>query len=154
MAWRRRCASRSRAKVESPRMLIRSIGSIWTATLRLIRFPRQPSGNANGTLTYFAAPCPGAQPPGTGITVPQLSIASKLYAIFALLATVTVGLAGIAVVNALHHVELTGEFEAAQAGAHNVDRANGLIYAVMMEARGIYLADDAKTAQPYADSLL
>ena len=71
--------------------------------------------------------------------LPQISIATKLYAIFALLATVTVGLAAVAVVNARHHVALTDEFEAAQAGAQNVDRANGLIYAVMMEARGIYL---------------
>ena len=88
------------------------------------------------------------------VKLPQLSIATKLYAIFALLATVTVGLAAVAVVNARHHVDLTSEFEAAQAGAQNVDRANGLIYAVMMEARGIYLARDAKAAQSHADSLL
>src|SRR5262245_1782998 len=40
MACPRCCASRSRAKVESPRMLIRSIGSICTATLRVIDCPR------------------------------------------------------------------------------------------------------------------
>ncbi len=86
--------------------------------------------------------------------LPQFSIATKLYAIFALLATVTVGLAVVAVVNARHHATLTGEFEAALAGSQNVDRANGLIYGVVMEARGIYLARDAKSASPFADSLL
>ena len=86
--------------------------------------------------------------------LPQFSIATKLYAIFALLATVTVGLAIVAVVNARHHAALTGEFETALAGSQNVDRANGLIYAVNMEARGIYLARDAKSAEVFAESLL
>jgi methyl-accepting chemotaxis protein len=88
------------------------------------------------------------------VKLPQLSIASKLYAIFALLATVTVGLAAVALFNARQHVALTGEFEAALAGAQSVDRANGLIYAVMMEARGIYMSRDAKEAAIYAESLL
>src|SRR5215467_16336995 len=39
MAWPRFCASSSSAKVESPRMLIRSIGSICTATFRRIHLP-------------------------------------------------------------------------------------------------------------------
>jgi methyl-accepting chemotaxis protein len=87
------------------------------------------------------------------VKLPQVSIATKLYAIFALLATVTVVLAAVMVVNARHHQSLTDEFEAAQAGAHNVDRANGLIYAVMMEARGVYFARDAKAAEAPAESL-
>ena len=41
----------------------------------------------------------------------SLSIAAKLYAIFALLATATVGLALVAVVSARHHATLTDEFE-------------------------------------------
>lgn len=85
--------------------------------------------------------------------LPQVSIATKLYAIFALLATVTVALAAVMVVNAQHHQSLTNEFEAAQAGAQNVDRANSLIYAVMMEARGVYLLRDAAAAEAPAESL-
>jgi methyl-accepting chemotaxis protein len=88
------------------------------------------------------------------VKLPQFSIATKLYAIFALLATVTVGLAIVAVVNARHHAALTDEFEAALAGSQNVDRANGLIYGVMMEARGIYLAHDSTSSAPFAESLL
>ena len=45
--------------------------------------------------------------------LPQFTIATKLYAIFALLATVTVGPAIVAVVNARHHAALTNEFKAA-----------------------------------------
>ena len=76
------------------------------------------------------------------LTLPQLSIAAKLYAIFALLATATVALALIAVVNARQHAALTDEFEAALHGAQNVERVNGLIYAVVMESRGIYMSPD------------
>ena len=72
--------------------------------------------------------------------LPQLSIASKLYAIFALLATATVGLAAVAVVSARQHAVLTKEFESVYSGAMDVERVNGLIYAVGMETRGISLA--------------
>jgi methyl-accepting chemotaxis protein len=57
------------------------------------------------------------------------SIAAKLYAIFALLATVTVALALIAVLSARRHVALTNQFESALQGVQNVERINGLIYA-------------------------
>ena len=85
---------------------------------------------------------------------PRLSIATKLYAIFALLATATVVLALVAVVNARRHAALTDEFESALQGAQNVERINGLIYAVVMESRGIYMSEDAPSRKKYADGLL
>ena len=85
---------------------------------------------------------------------PRLSIAAKLYAIFALLATATVVLALVAVVNARQHAALTDEFEAALQGSQNVERINGLIYAVVMESRGVYMSADAPTGKKYADGLL
>lgn len=36
----------------------------------------------------------------------------------------------------------------------NVDRANGLIYAIVMESRGIYLSDDHEQTRRYAELLL
>ncbi len=86
--------------------------------------------------------------------LPHLSIATKLYAIFALLATMTVGLAGVAVYNAHRHEALTDDFESAYAGALNVQRVDALIYAVVMELRGIYMSPDIKTAKVYGDGLL
>ncbi|MEA2954357.1 MAG: methyl-accepting chemotaxis protein, partial [Alphaproteobacteria bacterium] len=83
----------------------------------------------------------------------NVTIAAKLYAIFALLATVTIALAAVAVVNARQHALLTREFEAAFQGAQNVERVNGLIQAVVMESRGIYLAADADTAKSRANAL-
>ncbi|MES1155611.1 MAG: HAMP domain-containing protein, partial [Pseudorhodoplanes sp.] len=82
------------------------------------------------------------------------SIATKLYAIFALLATATVALAAIAVINAQHHAALTDEFEAAFKGSQNVERINSLIYAVVMDSRGVYMSPDIETAKKYAKGLL
>jgi len=88
------------------------------------------------------------------VKLPHFSIATKLYAIFALLATVTVALAIVAVSNARRHAALTDEFESAFAGAMNVERINTLIYAVVMESRGIYMSPDIATAKVYGAGLL
>src|SRR6185312_13508828 len=85
--------------------------------------------------------------------LPKLSIAAKLYVIFVLLATVTVALAGVAILNAKRHVALTREFNSAFIGAENVDRINSLIYAVVMESRGIYMSPDIATAKKFAAGL-
>jgi methyl-accepting chemotaxis protein len=86
--------------------------------------------------------------------LPSLSIAAKLYTIFALLATATAALAGIAVVNARHHAAMTSDYETSLAGTQNVERVDGLVYAVVMESRGIYMSSDIPTAKKYGDGLL
>ena len=42
----------------------------------------------------------------------------------------------------------------ARAGQAYIERANGLVYAVAMESRGIYMAEDATAAKPFVDNLL
>jgi methyl-accepting chemotaxis protein len=88
------------------------------------------------------------------VKLPNLSIAKKLYLIFTLLATVTVALAAVAVSNARRHAALTDEFRSAFIGAMNVELVNGLIYAVVMESRGIYMSSDIPTANVYGEGLL
>ncbi len=88
------------------------------------------------------------------MTLPKLSIAAKLYVIFALMATTTIALSAVAVTAARHHQNLTDEFESANAGTLNVEKVNGLIYAVVMESRGVYMSDDLKTSKIYADGIL
>jgi len=88
------------------------------------------------------------------VTLPKLSIAAKLYAIFALTATTTVALSVVAVQNARHHAALTDEFESANAGTWNVERVNGLIYAVVMESRGVYMSADLAASKVYADGII
>jgi methyl-accepting chemotaxis protein len=83
----------------------------------------------------------------------KLSIAAKLYVIFALLATMTAALAAAAILNANRNVVRTEEFDSAFVGAENVERINSLIYAVVMESRGIYMSPDIATAKNYAEGL-
>ena len=85
--------------------------------------------------------------------LPKLSIATRLYVIFALLATMTVALATVAILNANYHVALTKEFESSFVAAENVERINGLIYATVMESRGIYMSPDIQTAKKFAEGL-
>jgi methyl-accepting chemotaxis protein len=90
---------------------------------------------------------------GALLTLPKLSIAAKLYAIFALMATTTVALSVVAVSNARQHAGLTDEFETANTGTWNVERVNGLIYAVVMESRGVYMSSDMPESKIYADGI-
>jgi methyl-accepting chemotaxis protein len=88
------------------------------------------------------------------MTMPKLSVAAKLYGIFALLGIVTLLLAAVAAWNAARQSALTKDFESAFLGAQNVERVNGLIYAVVMESRGIYMSPDTATAKRYGEGLL
>jgi methyl-accepting chemotaxis protein len=67
------------------------------------------------------------------VKLPTLSIAARLYAIFALMAATTVALSVYAVSNARFHAALTEEFESANAGSWNVER-------------GIYMSADVADA--------
>ena len=88
------------------------------------------------------------------MTLPKLSIAAKLYAIFALMATTTIALSAVAVTAARHHAALNQEYVSANTGTLNVERVNGLIYAVVMELRGVYMSSDMATSKIYADGIL
>src|ERR1700694_5115412 len=104
----------------------------------------------------------GAQRPcgptwGKGMpSLPKLSITAKLYVIFALVAAGAVGLAACAVVNSHRHAALAAKVGNAFLGALNVERVDGLIYAVVMESRGIYMtpASEMPTVKKYAEGLL
>jgi methyl-accepting chemotaxis protein len=87
------------------------------------------------------------------VSFPHLSIAAKLYAIFALLATVTIALAGIAAVNSREQARLTTELDSAYAGVANVERVQALIHAVIAESQGIFLAADDSIASDRAAAL-
>jgi methyl-accepting chemotaxis protein len=86
--------------------------------------------------------------------LPTFSIAAKLYAIFAMLATVTVALALVAAVNAQRHAVLTMGYEEAFKGAKNVERLNSLVYAVRLEARGVAMSTDAASAKSFGANLI
>src|SRR5262252_5097591 len=84
----------------------------------------------------------------------KLSIAAKLYTIFALLGVSILTLAAVALFSSFRHAELTAEVEAASQGALYAERVDGLIYAVVMESRGIYMSPDVATARKFSVGLL
>src|ERR1051326_3367246 len=100
----------------------------------------------------LCGPGPGKAMP----SLPKLSITAKLYVIFALVAAGVVGLAACAAVNSHRHATLAAKVGTAFQGALNVERVDGLIYAVVMESRGIYMTPPTAmpTVQKYADGLL
>lgn len=90
---------------------------------------------------------------GPQVTLPKLSIAAKLYGIFALMALTALALSGSAVVNARHYAALTDSYESAISGTQNIERINGLIYAVVAESRGIYMSNEASNRKQFEDGL-
>jgi len=85
---------------------------------------------------------------------PRNSLAIKLYAIFALFAALTAAITWLSDYNSRRAAELTHEIETANLAALNVQRVNALVYAVVMESRGVYMSSDAPTVKKFGDGLL
>jgi methyl-accepting chemotaxis protein len=84
----------------------------------------------------------------------ELSISTRLYALFAALTIIIMVLASVAVLSSRAQLALEKEVESAALGSRNVERVNSLIYAVVMESRGIYMSPDIATAKKYGAELL
>jgi methyl-accepting chemotaxis protein len=83
----------------------------------------------------------------------RLSLAAKLYSIFALFALLTAAITALSDYNTRRSSELTEAIESASRAALNVERVNSLVYAVVMESRGIYMSTDAASVKKYGDAL-
>jgi methyl-accepting chemotaxis protein len=88
------------------------------------------------------------------LRLPNLSIAAKLYSIFALLAAVTLLGAVISNINNRQNAYLGEEVAVAARAGEHIERVNALIYAVVMESRGVYMSSDVPTVKKYAEGLL
>ncbi len=86
--------------------------------------------------------------------LPKLSIAAKLYSIFALLAVVTAVTAVVSNHNTRQQATLAEEVDVAARAAQNIERVNSLIYAVVMESRGVYMSSDLPNVKKYGAGLL
>ncbi len=83
----------------------------------------------------------------------RLSLATKLYSIFALFALLTAAITVLSDYNTRCSTELTEAIETASQAALNVERANSLVYAMVMESRGIYMSTESATVKKYGDGL-
>jgi methyl-accepting chemotaxis protein len=81
------------------------------------------------------------------------SLAFKLYSIFALFALLTAAITALSDYNTRRSVELTESIETANQAALNVERVNSLVYAVVMESRGIYMSTELPAIKKYGEGL-
>src|SRR5215471_3237600 len=84
----------------------------------------------------------------------RFTLATRLYAIFALFARLTAAIAMLSDYNSRRSAELATAIETANAAALNVERVNSLVYAVVMESRGVYMSTDPKVVKKFGDGLL
>jgi methyl-accepting chemotaxis protein len=93
------------------------------------------------------------------VTLPGLkrgssfSLAFKLYSIFALFALLTAAITALSDYNTRRGTELTESIEVASRAALNVERVNSLVYAMVMESRGIYMSTEPALVKKYGDGL-
>jgi methyl-accepting chemotaxis protein len=95
-----------------------------------------------------------ANPSASYATGSRLSLAAKLYSIFALIALLTAAIAVLSHYNTRRNAELTTAIETANLAALNVERVNSLVYAVVMESRGVYMSSEPAVVKKYGDGLL
>ena len=98
---------------------------------------------ANSSHSFFGSAMPS-----------RLSLAAKLYAIFALFAVLTAAITALSGYNTRSNTELTEAVATASRAALNVERVNSLVYAVVMESRGVYMSTDVATAKKFGEGLL
>ena len=84
----------------------------------------------------------------------RLSLAAKLYSIFALFAVLTAAIAVLSDYNTRKAAELTHAIETSNLAALNVERVNSQVYAVVMESRGVYMSTDPAVVKKFGDGLL
>ena len=84
----------------------------------------------------------------------RLSIAAKLYSVFALFALLTAAITVLSDYNSRRNAELIEAIETASRAALNVERVNSLVYAIVMESRGVYMSTEPAVVKKYGDGLL
>jgi PAS domain S-box-containing protein len=86
--------------------------------------------------------------------IADLGIGEKLYAIVTLLVFLTT----LLLIMSVQAVRLQSAFRedlaAASDAAINIERVNGLIYAIVMESRGIYMSTERTKVKQYGDAVL
>lgn len=83
-----------------------------------------------------------------------LSVAEKVYSIAGFLAIVTIFLLVMSVQTVRLQTTYRYMYATSAEAAINVGRINALIYAIVMESRGIYMSSDHGAMKPFADELV
>ncbi|MGA2894518.1 MAG: hypothetical protein ABSE22_16765, partial [Xanthobacteraceae bacterium] len=83
-----------------------------------------------------------------------LSLKTKLLLVIGLLGAVPILGVGLSTYNFSLSKQASERMDIASVGAQYLSRINGLVYAAVMESRGIYMSPDWKTSEPYAKNLV
>jgi PAS domain S-box-containing protein len=86
--------------------------------------------------------------------VHNLGVAEKIYGIVGFLVVLTIFLVIMSIQSARLQTAYRQLLANSATAAINVERANGLIYAIVMESRGIYISTDRAKVKQYSDELL
>jgi PAS domain S-box-containing protein len=102
-----------------------------------------------------AEPAAGIRGPGrfAGGNV-HFGVAEKVYAIVALFVLLTVVLVLVAIRSVGLQNDFRRDLAASSTAAVNIERVNGLIYAIVMESRGVYMSTEPDKVKQYGDELL
>lgn len=84
----------------------------------------------------------------------KLSIADKIFAIVVALAILTTLLLVMAIQSVRMQAAYRNELAVSTTAALNIEKVNGLIYAIVMESRGIYYADEPARLKFFSGELL
>lgn len=82
------------------------------------------------------------------------SVRINFYAAFAGLLFLILTLTAVSVYSVQQQSAYQDQLDTSSQAAINIEKANGLIFAVVMESRGIYMSSDAATVQRYSSALL
>jgi methyl-accepting chemotaxis protein len=95
-----------------------------------------------------------AGPQSVAAAASRFSLAARLYSIFALFAILTAAITALSDYNTRRNAELMEAVDTASRAALNVERINSLVYAVVMESRGVYMSTDPAVVKKYGEGLL
>src|SRR5216683_4166633 len=82
------------------------------------------------------------------------SLKTRLYSIIVFLGLLPVLGAALGLVAIEYSRRDDGALDSAARGSIHLERVNSLVYAVVMESRGIYMSTDWKAAEPFAKNLI
>src|SRR5216684_5544903 len=125
----------------------------YTSKLCMI-FVGRPIGQSPKRNHAMAETVKSRGPPSVDGIASRLSIAARLYSVFALFALLTAATTVPSGYNTRRNAELTEAIETANRAALNVERVNSLVYAIVMESRGVYMSAEPAVLKKYGDGLL
>jgi PAS domain S-box-containing protein len=86
--------------------------------------------------------------------IDRLGVAGKIYSVVALLVVVTTLLVVMSIQSVRLQTAYRHQLTNSATAAVNIGRVNSLIYAIVMESRGIYMSADRAAAKPFEDELI